>query len=164
MKPRRPRTDAETLTVLPKVVAIAGDDDRLALVVDGRPRSEPVPRAELGGALARIAAEAAGPIRVEVREPNGISYADIIEPPDDADASGGQAVPVSRTFSVSYEGFLPGEEILIAVVDRIERADADGRLTLTTAPRPRSRRERRTRRDVIVFGSTSGTTIVGAID
>jgi hypothetical protein len=102
-------------------------------------------------------------VRVEIRETNGASYADIIEPP--AETEGLQVeVETTASFAVTYEGFLAGEEVLIAVVDRVETADADGTLTLATGVHPHSRRERRAKRDVIVFGSTSGTTIIGAID
>ncbi|MFV0374344.1 hypothetical protein [Microbacterium sp.] len=163
MKGRRIQPDRDVPVVLPQVVAVVQHDGRLRLSVNGRTEAEPVGRTELGRALSRIAAEAGGPVRVEVRETNGASYADIIEPPSEAEDVGIEVEPAA-SFAVTYEGFLAGEEILIAVVDRVERADADGRLTLATGVRPHTRRERRAKRDVIVFGSTSGTTIIGAID
>jgi hypothetical protein len=164
MNAHRARPVREIPVVLPQVIAVAEPGGLLRLSVDGQAEPEPVRRAVLGLALARIAAETRGPVRVEVREANGVSYADIIEPPPDASVPVEPDAAAPRAFSVTYEGFLAGEEVLIAVVDRVETADADGRLTLATGVRPHTRRERRGKRDVIVFGSTSGTTIIGAID
>ncbi|WP_345750907.1 hypothetical protein [Microbacterium rhizophilus] len=150
--------------VLPHVIAVASGEHRFVLLVHGAPEPEPVTRAELGAALTRIASAFDGPVRVEVREANGVSYADILEPPPTTGDTASEPRQGGNGFAVTYQGFVAGEEILIAVVDRVEHADADGHLTLSTDARARSRRDRRARRDVIVFGSTSGTTIIGAID
>jgi hypothetical protein len=163
MNGRRAQPERDVPVALPQVVAVVEKGGRLRLSVDGRVEPERVQRAALGQALSRIAADAGGPVRVEIRETNGASYADIIEPP--AETEGLQVeVETTASFAVTYEGFLAGEEVLIAVVYRVETADADGTLTLATGVHPHSRRERRAKRDVIVFGSTSGTTIIGAID
>jgi len=145
--------------VLPTLDAVAVAGDAFTLSLDGRPLGVPVPRARLGQALARAAGEAATPVRVRIREADGTSYTDILEPARSPEPRAPAPSGPVREFVVAYEGFLPGEIVLIAVVDRTMTAGSDGRITLPALPST----AQAVRRDVVVFGTRSGTAVLGAI-
>ncbi|TWE13085.1 hypothetical protein BKA23_1913 [Rudaeicoccus suwonensis] len=148
--------------VLPQAVVTVDDSGHARITVENTGHrtidcpDEPIGRDELGKALAVIAEQVAGPIRVEVREPDGSRYADILQPhppqPSAATAPDDDAEGDGRW--VSGEGFLPGETVLVAVVATTIRADQDGTAGLDTPPKlPRQGSE------VVLFGSASGTTV-----
>ncbi|MFV0257482.1 MAG: hypothetical protein ACK5PP_03395 [Acidimicrobiales bacterium] len=145
--------------VLPLVVVRPGGTDTVTISVDGHDHPEsPQRRDRLGDALARIAHEQDCAIRVEVHDPDGTVYADIIDPPprplpvpDKPEGSDVGAVGVE----VSAGGFLPGEPVHIAVAVTTETADPAGRLTAHLDPSQLGGGA-----VVVVFGAVSGLTIV----
>jgi hypothetical protein len=150
MRRRRPR-EIEAVT-LPRLVVVP-DGDGFALSLDGQPvTTRPVPRAELGHTIARTIEAAGGPVRVDVRDGAGGVYSDIIEPPHGTDD---RAPWVDQAaFAVHYRGFLPGEEVLVAVVDRSDTANTNGVVTLSIT------KELLGSRQLVLFGRASGTTFV----
>lgn len=146
--------------VLPQVIATIDYTGRAHVSVDGIGRPEgAVEGDELGKVLTSLAEQAGGPVRVEIREPDGTRYADILQPQparhDDppgtgeGDSSSGQAV-------LAGDGFLPGEPVLVAVVATTVVADADGTVGLPVAPRmPRKVDE------LILLGVGSATVLRG---
>lgn len=145
--------------VLPLVVVRPGGTDTVTISVDGHDHPDsPLRRDRLGDALARIAHEQDCAIRVEVHDPDGTVYADIIDPPPppaDTHNAGQPADDGAVGVEVSAGGFLPGEPVHIAVAVTTETADPAGRLTahLDTSQLGGGA-------VVVVFGAVSGVTIV----
>lgn len=161
---RAPRGDPEqAVSVVPVVLAqviVAVDESGRARVrVDGIEHPDgPVDRGQLGGVLSSVAEAADGPVRVEIHEPDGTRYADILQPPSgrpapapcqEQDAGTPARGPVLRA-----EGFAPGETVLVAVLTTCIPADADGTVCLLAAPkRPRRINE------LILYGLASRRTL-----
>lgn len=155
-----PQRTAVVPAVLSQVIAIVDDTGRAHVSVDGIDHPDgPVSRDELGKVLAAVAEGANGPVRVEIREPDGSRYADILQPrppgpvddEQDRDPCGDR--PVLRG-----EGFLPGETVLVAVVAATIHAGPDGAAPLTDPPAAPGRAA-----EVVLFGSASGTIVRGSL-
>ncbi len=158
--PGKPSGTEVVPAVLPQVIATVDQSGTVRLTVDGIEHPDgPTPRGEMGTALATIADSHGGPVRVEVREPDGSRYADILQPhhptPDGSPPGGGEPGddPVLRG-----EGFLPGETVLVAVVTTTIAADQNGAATLTDSPSLPHQLG-----DVVLFGSASGTIVRGSL-
>lgn len=157
--PRHPGAASVVPAVLPQVIVTINDAGHARITADriARPNindpDEPVDRRDLGTVLARIAEQAGGPVRVEVREADGSRYADILQPqpePDDPPGPHDATSPVPVV--LEGEGFLPGEPVLVAVVATTVLADHDGTVRLPSLPRiPGDVGE------LILFGANSGT-------
>ncbi|WP_116953343.1 hypothetical protein [Jiangella endophytica] len=150
---RRSRTPSTAPVVLPRLT-VTPDDDGFTLTLDGEPvAGSPVSRAELGQRIAATIDVAGGPVRVDVTDPGGGVHSDIIDPsphgPDPRPSRTDQAA-----FAVHHRGFLPGEQVVIAVVERTETANDNGVVTLSTT------RELAGGMELLLFGRVSGTTFV----
>lgn len=162
---RAPRPDPEqqTVSVVPVVLAqvlvTVDESGRARVRVDGIEHPDgPVEGGQLGGVLASVAEAADGPVRVEIHEPDGTSYADILQPPrrrpaprQEKDAGSTARGPVLRA-----EGFAPGETVQVAVLTTSIRADADGTVCLLAAPTKPRRLD-----ELILFGLASRRTVRG---
>ncbi len=118
---------------LPRVVVTIGEDGTITATVDGKMfLAGPIGRDLVGHLLDCSAEQHGGEIYREVRE-------------------------ADRGVELVGEGFIPGEDIVIAVVLRESRAASDGRahavVDRLAAPRGIT--------DVILFGATSGTLVRG---
>ncbi len=150
---RRRRPEDEVPALLPRLTVVPRDNG-FTLTLDGEPVTDtPVPRAELGHRIAATIDTAGCPVRVDVHDPDGGIYSDIIEPPpyglDPRPPRTDQAA-----FAVHHRGFLPGEQVVLAVVERTETANDNGVVTLSTT------RDLTGTRELLVFGRVSGTTFV----
>ena len=121
---------------LPCVVVTIGEDGNITATVDGRMfLAGPIGRDLVGHLIDCIAEQHGGDIHLEVREAN--RDVELLE--------------------LVGEGFIPGEDVAIAVVLRESRADRDGRayavVDRLAAPRGIT--------DMILFGATSGTLVRG---
>ncbi len=138
--------------VLPQVIAMLDDAGSARVAVDGIERLDgPVSRDELGGLLAEIAEKAGGPVRVEVREPDGSRYADILQPQPRPPEPRKEQDARTEEPALRGEGFLPGEPVLVAVVATTIHAGPDGTASLTDTPGSGG--------EVVLFGSVSGTIV-----
>ena len=122
--------------LLPRVIVTIGEDGTITATVDGKMfLAGPIGRDLVGHLIDCIAEQHGGDIHFEVREAN-------------------RAVEL---LELAGEGFIPGENVAIAVVLRESRADRDGRayavVDRLAAPRGIT--------DVILFGATSGTLVRG---
>ena len=134
--PRR-RTDSTSEpavpAVLPLVVAEAHGEELHVVVNGNKEQAETVPRAGLGGVLARLVAGFGVPTRVEVHEQDGTVHADIVQPPPPEPIDPQTPDPYEPEHSAAPElvelradGFVPGEEVAVALVVRLGSAGAGG--------------------------------------
>lgn len=155
--------------VLPLVVITITDDGRMTVTVDGVP-FEPEPfappwcREDFAAVLVQLTEQRRSPARVEVREADGSTFTDIITPtrrrrsePDPApEAPAGPAMP--ELVTLHGEGFVPGEDVAIAVVIAHGDAAPDGAMRgLLTADQLAVSPTR----EVILLGRVSGTLTIG---
>ena len=124
------------LNRLPRVVVTIGEDGTITATVDGKMfLAGPIGRDLVGHLIDCIAEHHGWEVHREVREAN-------------------RAVELLELVG---EGFIPGENVAIAVVLRESRADRDGRahavVDRLAAPRGIT--------DVILFGATFGTLVRG---
>lgn len=148
--------------VLPQAVATVDDSGHARIAVENIDRQAidcpdgPIGRHELGVVLAGIAEQIGGPVRVEIREPDGSRYADILQPrtpAPDPDSEHERDEP-DKAPLLWGEGFLPGETVLVAVVAATVQARPDGSASLTALPGPV-----RSGGEVILFGGASGRVV-----
>lgn len=122
-------------------------------------------REDLHRVLDQITRELASPVKLEIHEPDGSVFTDIITPnPRPAVHAESQTPPTGRANvstilgEVAGDGFLPHEEVATAVVVAQQTAQADGTTRLRLPPallagRPGS---------VVLFGRTSGALAVSS--
>ena len=144
--------------VLTQIVARFGDDGLMTISVDGQVLAGvPLGPDQLGSTIASIAERSRSPVRVEIHETDGTIWADILTPPATDAPNVESSAADSGSFSVTYEGFAPGEEVLIAEITRTVIADQDGAVRLL------AHRHSGRDKDAIVFGTVSGTTIASGL-
>ncbi|GAA4186767.1 hypothetical protein GCM10022288_10830 [Gryllotalpicola kribbensis] len=157
--------------VLPLVVITITDDGRMTVTADGAPY-EPEPfappwrREDFAAVLDQLTEQRRSPVRVEVREADGSTFTDIITPtrrrrtgpePEPApEPPAGRATP--ELVALHGEGFVPGEDVAIAVVIAHGDAAPDGTMRgLLTADQLAVSPTR----EVILLGRVSGTLTIG---
>ncbi|WP_256278273.1 hypothetical protein [Brevibacterium sp. HMSC063G07] len=157
--------------VLPHVVITATDAGTLDVTVDGKdlpPRSpkRPWTRARFGELLDTVTDERRVPVRIEVHETDGTAFTDIVhaarhrpEPPATASppATPKKAKP-TRHVEVTATGFVPGEDIAIAIITGTAEADGQGRARAVIA-----RAGLREAGEVVLVGRVSGAVHVEAL-
>lgn len=120
--------------VLPLVEVTIDSEGVAAVVVDDAPHESaaPIARGSLGRLLEEIAAEL-GPVRVHITETDGSEFTDVIvpDPAVACPASGARTSPVP---GIAGKGFLPHEDVDVAVVIARQTADADGTAQLRIPP------------------------------
>lgn len=147
--------------VLPQAVVTVDDSGHAQITVENIDHhaidcpERPIGRDELGAVLAGIADQIGGPVRVEVREPDGSRYADILqprapEPTEDPEPS----EPSTDEPQLAGGGFLPAETVLVAVVVTTTEAQPDGTAALTALPHAA-----RSGGEIILFGGASGRVV-----
>ncbi|GAA3871429.1 hypothetical protein GCM10022381_13150 [Leifsonia kafniensis] len=171
----------EVPVALPLVVMTIRPDATMTVTVDGQPY-EPPPfgpswgRSSFAKILDELTRQRRCPIRVEVHEADGTTFTDIITPPAHRHRAlvpalmleptpelparpAPDTAPRSRAFvAVSGAGFVPGEDVAVAVIIAHTDADPDGsaRAFLTPGARALS-----TESEVILLGRVSGTFTLG---
>lgn len=160
---RQRRPPGPVPPVLPQIIAEVVSDEHVVLTVNGkRLPVTPTRRDELGQAIAELVARFASPTRVEVRELDGSVYADILTPNPDEPVALEEAPTPMRPVLVEFtaEGFVPGEDVAIALVLRHTSAAGNGtaRALLDRAEHAAVTGE------VVLLGRISGTTAVRRVD
>ncbi len=166
--PRQPRQlrDPGGLT---RVEVVEADDGTVRVLVDGQSlTSGPVDRWDLGRVLS-AAAEQHGPLRVELTDRAGRVFIDVLHPPagptpavrpapsaptpDAPERPSAEHGTFSELVEVTGEGFVPGEEVQVAVVVQGSSVGPCGRaralLDLSDLPDGV--------RAVVLLGAVSGT-------
>jgi hypothetical protein len=122
--------------VLSTVHVTIDADGHLAIDVDGDPHPTARGRArgDLRYVLDEITTGLGTAVRVEVREHDGSTYADIATPPTPADTTPGPDPPPAEPVNawpapsagLRAAGFLPGEDVAVTYVVCTQTAGADG--------------------------------------
>jgi len=173
-RPRYKRTPTETdqaSVVLPSVVMTVSEDGTITVTVDGEPHlpepfAPPWRREAFPTILDSLTGERRTPVRVEVREADGTVFTDIVTAtnrrrpapePQPSSASVPAVTAPTELQVVQREGFVPGEDVAVAVIlthsDAASNGTARGLLTpeqVASSPT----------REVILFGRISGTLTV----
>lgn len=179
-KPHHPagRELSETPVVLPHVVITVTETGALDVTVDGTafppPESGAWTRSTFGPLLDEITEDRAVAVRIEVRETDGSVFTDLIHARRPTRPSPVENEPEAQRgkhtknkdrqrpelIEVTAEGFVPGEDIAVAVVASHTDATGTGhaRALLDTAQFKSALPDRTG--EVILFGRVSGTTVV----
>ncbi len=150
--------------VLPHVVMAVAEDGTMTVAVDGEPYlpepfAPPWRRESFAQVLDQLTGQRRSPVRVEVREADGTVFTDIITPPRRRTVPEPPAKPALPVLPVLHgEGFVPGEDVAVAVVIAHGDADPDGTMrglieaaALAASPT----------REVILLGRVSGAVTIG---
>ncbi|GAA3675944.1 hypothetical protein FB459_1857 [Yimella lutea] len=165
---RKPEPEPVPVSI-PFVVFDVHEDGTVTVTVDGRrldpgPFAPPWRRSSFGRIIDRATNDRTTPVRVEVREADGTTFTDIIaarrrrsrpEPEPEPEASAG---PMFHT--VEGAGFVPGEDVAVAVVTGHTDAAHTGTARALIDPAGVSVDQTGGVTEVILFGRVSGTTII----
>jgi hypothetical protein len=144
------------IPVVLSVVHVAIDADGvMAVDVDGVPRDseQSRTRSDLRAVIDEITSELGAPVRVEVREADGSTYADIATPPESPTPATAEPSRTTPTPSLAGAGFQPGEVVALAYVVVRQNADAEGKASLNLPPALLAA----TRGGLVLLGMTSRT-------
>lgn len=161
--------------VLPHVViTVTEPTGSLAVTVDGEdfPASENDgvwSSARFGELLDAVTEDRTRTVRIEVHETDGSTFTDIIRArrrtsnDTDPEQEPTETTPSKTTgkqaaATVSGEGFLPGEDVAIAALVTETTANEDGEVESRLTRRQKA--NLRAGAEVLVFGRTSGTTVL----
>ena len=157
--------EPEVPIVLPHVVMQVAGDGTMTVTVDGAPHlpepfAPPWRRDSFAAVLDRLTDQRRSPVRVEVREADGTVFTDLITPSRRRavpEPPGRPAAPAPLPV-LSGDGFVPGEDVAIAVVIAHGDAAPDGTMRglieaaqLAASPT----------REVILLGRVSGAVTIG---
>lgn len=157
----------EVPVVLPHVVMIVAANGTMTVTVDGAPYqpepfAPPWRRESFAHVLDQLTTRHRAPLRVEVHEADGTVFTDIITPGrrrhPEPEATPEPTVTMPELLALHGEGFVPGEDVAVAVVIAHGDAAPDGTMRglltgdqLAASPT----------REVILFGRVSGTLTIG---
>jgi hypothetical protein len=164
-----PREEPVPVT-LPHVVMDVASDGRMTVTVDGT-AYEPEPfapawrREDFARVLDQLTAQHRSPLRVEVHEADGTTFTDIITSstrrrpqPEPAPAPPPSRRVMPELVALHGEGFVPGEDVGIAIVIAHGDAAPDGTMrALLTAEQANASPTR----EVVLLGRVSGTLTIG---
>ncbi len=150
--------------VLPHVVITVTEDGTMTVTVDGTPHeaepfAPPWRRDSFAHILDQLTEQRRCPVRVEVREADGTVFTDIITPTTRR-RPGPEPAPAARPalLVLHGEGFVPGEDVAVAVV--IAHGDAAPHGTMRGLLTPEQVAASPTR-EVILLGRVSGALTIG---
>ncbi|GAA1377910.1 hypothetical protein [Luteococcus sanguinis] len=162
MKMRRKSEPEGVPAVLPLIIAEVVSEEHIVLTVNGRRiPAAPTTRNELGRAIGELVTRLHSPTRVEVHEVDGSVWADIITPAGPpADALTPPPAPRPLLVELTSDGFVPGEDVAIALILRHTSAAGNG-----TARALLDRAEKATvTGEVVLLGRISGTISIQRAD
>ncbi|MGP9602278.1 hypothetical protein ACT3SY_05575 [Brachybacterium sp. AOP42-E1-35] len=175
-RPRYKRTTTEpehrdepVPVMLPHVSMSITADGAMTVAVDDalykpEPFAPPWRREDFARVLDQLTERHRSPVRVEVREADGTTFTDIItpsarrrfQPAPTPEPPARQAMP--ELLTLHGEGFVPGEDVAVAIVIAHGDAAPDGTMrALLTAEQAASSPTR----EVILLGRVSGTLTIG---
>ncbi len=145
--------------VLPHLVVRVDANDQISVTLDGaRVTGEPIGRHALGGLIEEVLRRRKAPLRVEIIEHDGTTYTDVLTPP--APIAAPAAAPETEAsarrgempvlYEATGDGYVPGEDVALAVVIRHSSADGHGHVRHLI-----EERELATGGEVLLFGRIS---------
>lgn len=186
MRRLKPHSGSETETetapatqvppVLPMITITVQPDATLSVTVDGQPLDSPAfaprwQRHSFAQIISQVIEQRHSPARVVINEQDGSVYTDIVTRPLQGTlaAEPGEALaPITAEPSVGKsahllavhgdEGFVPGEQVAVAVIIRHTDAQSEGSARSLIEP---GLLDLSPTREVILLGRVSGTCIVG---
>lgn len=167
----RKHTPGPVPVTIPTVVLQVRDDGTVDVTIDGHPLPPPERagrwrRTSLPQIIDHASNDRTIPVRIEVHETDGSTFTDLVtaRPKRATDASAARetalsprSVALPAFHSVEVTGFVPGEDVAVAVI--VSHTDATGTghacalIDLDTLPDSRTH-------EVILFGRISGTLAV----
>ena len=165
---RKPEPEPVPVSI-PLVVLDVREDGTVTVTVDGKrldpdPFAPPWRRSSFGQIIDRATNDRTTPARVEVREADGTTVTDIVAArrrrsrPEPEPEPAAQAGPVFHT--VEGKGFVPGEDVAVAVVTGHTDAAHSGTARALIDPAGNGADRTDEVIEVILFGRVSGTTII----
>jgi len=165
---RKPESEPVPLSI-PLVVLDVHEDGTVSVTVDGTPLlpdpfAPPWRRSSFGQIIDRATNDRTTPARVEVREADGATFTDIIAAhrrksrPEPVPDPAVQARPVFHT--VEGDGFVPGEDVAVAVVTGHTEAANTGTTRALIDLAALSAEQTGGTVEVVLFGRISGTTVI----
>ncbi|WP_208321911.1 hypothetical protein [Paramicrobacterium chengjingii] len=154
---------------IPLVVLEVDADGAVTVTIDGTPLfPEPLAGPWLRSSFAQIIDRATNdrtvPARIEVRENDGTNFTDIIapqrRPAQPPEPSPQQASPPQLLHTVTSDGFLPGEDIAVAVITGHTDASHTGTARALFDPAQLTADASVGTVEVMLFGRISGTTTI----
>jgi len=165
------RTEPDPSPVaLPTVLLVVRDDGTLTATLDGAPLAPaawapPWRRESFPQIIDQASQDRTRPIRVEVREADGTVFTDLIPARPRRAAPESQPEPVRPTpelpvfYTVEGDGFVPGEDVAVAVITGHADATHTGTVRALIDPAPLDLNQAGGV-EVLLFGRISGTTIL----
>ncbi len=162
--------------VLPIIVMTVQPDATLSVAVDGQQLDSPTfaprwQRHSFAQVISQVIEQRHSPVRVVVNEQDGSVYTDIVTQPilgTLATEPGEEPAPVTAESSAGIsahllavhgdEGFIPGEQVAVAIIIRHTGAQSEGSARSLIEP---GLLDLSPTREVILLGRVSGTCIVG---
>ena len=145
---------------MPLVEVTINDAGKLDVRLDREPYSVDgaLQREDLSRVLSEIAIDLGTPARVEIHEPDGSTFTDIVtpSPPTPAPVADPKNTALFSAFGIAGEGFAPGEEVAVAVIVARQVANENGTAQLRLPPALLADRP-----GVVLVGRTSGTIALG---
>ena len=151
--------DPRVPPVLPRIaVTVRAADDVEIRIDDELLASGPIDRASLGRVLTALVSERAVPCRVEITEADGRRFADIVTPVPRPSrfappAPEAPPPPPPTLHRVEGDGFVPGEDVGVAIMLRTSSADGTGHAGALLEDRELPEGHH----GVLLFGFVSGT-------
>lgn len=152
--------------VLPQILLEALNADTLVVTVNGNKlAATPIRRDEISATVTELVARLGSPTRVEVRELDGSVHADILTPPAPRSSfAPPEHLPLTPVppslWEFAADGFIPGEDVALALIIRHASADATGHARTLL-----ERSEHLVMAgEIVLLGRISGTTSVQRID
>lgn len=165
---RKPEPESVPVSI-PLVVLDVHTDGTVTVTVDGKrlePDSFAPPwrRSSFGQIIDRATNDRTTPARVEVRESDGTSFTDIIAPrrrlPPQPAPEPEKAGPLPVFHTVEGDGFVPGEDVAVAVITGHSDASGTGTARALIDPAQFIPDAAGGVVEVLLFGRISGTTII----
>lgn len=165
---RKPEPESVPVSI-PLVVLDVHEDGTVSVTVDGKPLvpepfAPPWRRSSFGQIIDRATNDRTTAARVEVRESDGTSFTDIITPRRRRAArpkpETEQPAPHPVFHTVEGAGFVPGEDVAVAVITGHTDASGTGAACALIDPAQLALDASGGIVEVLLFGRISGTTII----
>lgn len=165
---KKPEPESVPVSI-PLVVLDVREDGTVAVSIDGKPLAPepfapPWRRSSFGQIIDRATNDRTTAVRVEVREADGTSFTDIIAPrrrrTTQWKPEAEKPAPLSVFLTVEGDGFVPGEDVAVAVITGHTDAAGTGTARALINPGQLSADASGGIVEVLLFGRVSGTVVV----